>query len=325
MNALGNWNQKKIFIFICIRLVDILESSQKTGINTLIQNFFTNADIDSIQFVFKKLSEEEKKELIAKHSGVFQQRVLEQQPIFNFLYPLAPQDLRIQWMTNLITSYPQRATAKLKELNYKVDDKTKAVETLLSTARRVAIHEKKNLCEAINQMKCANDAKFRSDFALQIKSLLRSTDKSQQEVGYLAYEGAKHFSNSLKRDIIREIVEWLRSLQLDNAGQTYTIKSALIDWDILQSPVKKDYIDFVFDKLIKRGVNINNIQLGFEIFYKVKPKYEEYPTYFDDVFERLKSESNDQIKTEIKSGLLKLKPSETNKKNRDFWNKLDNY
>ena len=325
MNALGNWNQKKIFIFICIRLVDILESSQKTGINTLIQNFFTNADIDSIQFVFKKLSEEEKKELIAKHSGVFQQRVLEQQPIFNFLYSLAPQDLRIQWMTNLITSYPQRATAKLKELNYKVDDKTKVVETLLSTARRVAIHEKKNLCEAINQMKCANDAKFRSDFASQIKSLLRSTDKSQQEVGYLAYEGAKHFSNSLKRDIIREIVEWLRSLQLDNAGQTYTIKSALIDWDILQSPVKKDYIDFVFDKLIKRGVNINNIQLGFEIFYKVKPKYEEYPTYFDDVFERLKSESNDQIKTEIKSGLLKLKPSETNKKNKDFWDKLEKY
>jgi hypothetical protein len=174
-------------------------------------------------------------------------------------------------------------------------------------------------------MKGANDAKLRSDFALQIKSLLKNTDKIQQEIGYIAFEGAKHFSNSLKRGITREIVEWLRSLQPSDAGQIYTVKSVLISWDILESPVKKDYIDFVFDKLIKRGTNINNIQLGFEIFYKVKPKYKEYSTYFDDAFERLESEGNDQIKTEIKSGLLKLKPSKTNKKNRNFWDKLENF
>jgi len=325
MNALENWNQKKIFIFICLKIVNILKGSWLSNINTLIQNFFTNADIDSIKFVFNKLSEEEKKELVTKYSGVFQQRVLQHQPIFNFLYPLAPQDLRIQWMTNLISSQPQRALEKLKELSYKVDDKKIVVETLLRTAGGVAIHEKKNLYDAINQMKCANDKKLRIDFALQIKSLLKSTDKSQQEIGYIAFEGAKHFSHSVKRDITREIVEWLRSLQPSDAGQTYTVKSVLISWDILESPVKKDYIDFVFDKLIKRGANIVNIQLGFEIFYKIKPKYEEYHTYFVDVFARIESESNGQIKTEIKSGLLKLKPPKTNKKNRDFWDKLDNY
>jgi len=174
-------------------------------------------------------------------------------------------------------------------------------------------------------MKCANDAKLRSDFALQIKSLLKSTDKNQQEIGYIAFEGAKHFSHSLKREFTREIVEWLRSLQPSDAGQTYTVKSVLISYDILESPVKKDYIDFVFDKLIKRGTNIANMQLGFEIFYKIKPKYEEYHTYFDDVFARLESEGSDQIKTEIKSGLLKLIPSKTNKKNRNFWDKLEKY
>lgn len=325
MNALENWNQKKIFIFICLKIVNMLEGSWHSNINTLIQNFFTNADIDSIKFVFNKLSEEEKKELVTKYSGVFQQRVLQHQPIFNFLYPLAPQDVRIQWMTNLISSQLQRALEKLKELSYKVDDKKIVVETLLRIAGGVAIHEKKNLYDAINQMKCANDAKLRSDFALQIKSLLKSIDKSQQEIGYIAFEGARHFSHSVKRDITREIVEWLRSLQSSDAGQIYAVKSVLINWNILEMPVKKDYVDFVFDKLIKRGINIDNIRLGFEILNdnRINPKYEEYPTYFDDVFAKLESESNDQIKTEIKSGLLKLKPSETNKKNRDFWDKLE--
>jgi len=325
VNALGDWNKKKIFIFICIGLVDMIESSRKTDINTLIQNFFTNADINSIQFVFNKLSEEEKKELIAKHSGVFQQKALEQQPVFDFLYPLAPQDLRIQWMTNLISSHPQRALTKLKELNYKVDNKKIVVEKLLQTAENIALQVKEGIYQAINKMKCARATELRNVFASQIKSLLKSEDKNQQKLGYTAFQGAKYFSSSVKRDIIRGIVEWLRPLQANNAGQIYTIKSVLIGWDILALPVRKDYIDFVFDKLIRQGANIDNIQLGFEILYEIKPKYEKYSIYFDDVFARLESEGNDQIKTEIKSGLLKLKPSKTNKKNRNFWNKLDNY
>lgn len=324
-DALDNWNKKKIFIFICLKIVNMLEGSWHSNINTLIQNFFTNADIDSIKFVFNKLSEEEKKELVTKYSGVFQQRALQHQPIFNFLYLLAPKDVRIQWMTNLISSQPQRALEKLKELSYKVDDKKIVVGTLLRTTGGVAIHEKKNLYDAINQMKCANDAKSRIDFSLQMKSLLKSTDKSQQEIGYIAFEGARHLSHSVKRDITREIIEWLRSLQPSDAGQIYSVKSVLINWNILEMPVKKDYVDFVFDKLIKRGINIDNIRLGFEILNdnRINLKYKEYPTYFDDAFARLEDESDDQIKTEIKSGLLKLKPSKTNKKNRDFWNKLE--
>jgi len=323
VDALDNWNRKKIFIFICLKIVNMLEGSWYSNINTLIQNFFTNADIDSIKFVFNKLSEEEKKELITKNSGVFQQRVLQHQPIFNFLYPLAPQDVRIQWMTNLISSHPQMALAKLKELGYKVDDKKIVVEKLLQTAENIALQVKEGTYQAINKMKCARATELRNVFASQIKSLLKSEDKNQQKLGYTAFQGAKYFSSSVKRDIIRGIVEWLRPLQANNAGQIYAIKSVLIGWDILALPVRKDYIDFVFDKLIRQGANIDNIQLGFEILYEIKPKYEKYSIYFDDAFARLEGESNNQIKTEIKSGLLKLKPSKTNKKNRYFWDKLE--
>jgi len=326
VNALGDLNQKKMFIFTCIKLVDMLESSRKTDINSLIQNFFTNANIDSIKFIFDRVNEEEKKELITKYSGIFQQRVLQQQPVFDFLYPLASQNIRIQWMTNLITSYPQRALIKLKELNYKVDDKRKVVETLLQTAKNIAVQEKNNVYRTINQMKCANSKELRNVFASQIKSLLKTEDKNQQKVGYIAFQEATHFSETLKRNIALEVVEWLRSLQVSDAGQIYAIKGVLIGWNVLELPVKKGYIDFVFDKLIRRGTNIDNIRLGFEILHneRIKPKYEEYPTYFDDVFARFESENDEQIKTEIKSGLLnpKLKPSKTNKKNRDFWGKL---
>jgi len=324
MDALGNWNQKKIFIFTCLKIVDMLEGSWKSNINTQIQNFFTNGDADNIKFVFDKLSKESKGELIERYKGVFQQRVMQQQPIFDLFYPLAPQDIRIQWIVGLIASYPQRALAKLKDLKHEVDDKRKVAEALLQSAQRVAIQEKGVLYEAVNEMRCANDAELRNNLVSQIKSLLNNTDSNQQEVGYSALQGATmHISETAKRAIARETVEWLRSLEPASAGQPYSIKSVILNWDILESPVQSDYIDFVFDKLIKRGVSVDNISSGFEILLKINPKYEDYSVYFDDVFARVEIEGNEQIKAELKSGLLKLKPSKTNDKNRDFWENLE--
>lgn len=324
MNALGNWNQKKIFVFTCLKIVDMLEGSWKSSINTQIQNFFTNADIDNIKFIFDKLNKESKDELIERYKGVFQQRVMQQQPIFDLFYPLAPQDIRIQWIVGLITSYPQRALAKLKDLKHEVDDKRKVAEALLQSAQRVAIQEKGGLYEAVNEMKCANDAELRNNLVLQIKSLLNNPDSNQQQVGYSALQGAiTHISATAKRKIARGTVEWLRSLEPSSTGQPYSIKSVILNWNILESPVQSDYIDFVFDKLIKRGVSLDNIRPGFEILLKVNPKYEDYSVYFDDVFDRVKIEGNEQIKAELKSGLLKLKPSKINDKNRDFWESLE--
>ena len=324
MNALGNWNHKKIFVFTCLKIVDMLEGSWKTNINTQIQNFFTNADIDNIKFIFDKLNKESKDELIERYKGVFQQRVMQQQPIFDLFYLLAPQDIRIQWIVGLITSYPQRALAKLKDLKHEVDDKRKVAEALLQSAQRVAIQEKGGLYEAVNEMKCANDAELRNNLVSQIKSLLDNTDSNQQQVGYSALQGATtHISATAKREIARETVEWLRSLESASAGQPYSIKSVILNWDILEAPVQSDYIDFVFDKLIKRGVSVDNISSGFEILLKINPKYEDYSVYFDDVFARVEIEGNEQIKAELKSGLLKLKPKKTNDKNKDFWESLE--
>lgn len=323
MNALGDWNQKKIFIFTSLFLIDILEEPQKSNINVLIENFFSNADVNSIRFVFDKLNLDTKKQLILKYKSVFQPRALQQKPIFDFLYPLASKEIRTEWITGFISSNPRMALAKLAELNYKVEDKKIFVQKLLEIVQQIEIQERGSFYKAINKMSCANDANLRKVFSEQIKSLMKNTDTNYQQIGYSAFQDAKHFSATLRRGITREIIEWLRSLQPENANQIYAIRSVLFNWDIMEFPVKEDYIDFVFDKLIKRGVHINNIQLGFEILFEIKPTYEDYSTYFEDVFSRIESEDNDEIKIELKNGLLKIRPKRIKKKERGFWEKLE--
>lgn len=324
VNAIGDWNQRKIFIFISFELVDLVEDPQKSTVNTFIQDFFNNSDADSIEFVFNKLNKDYKEELILEYNGVFNLRVMQQQPIYDLLYPLAPQDLRSKWIEDLITSHPQRALAKLEGLKYKVDDKIRVVETLLNVAQGAEIQVKEDLFKVINEMKCAKDAELRKDFATQIKSLLKNMDTNQQKVGCNTFQEATYLSETLKREIGRETIDWLVSLQPQNAGQREAAKSVLVYWDILHPPVKEDYIDFVFDKLIKNGIDMNNIRLGFELLSEIKPKirYKKYHTYFDDVLFRIEQEENIDIKKELNNGLLRLKPQKTNDRNKNIWKKL---
>ncbi|GAH67070.1 unnamed protein product, partial [marine sediment metagenome] len=101
----------------------------------------------------------------------------------------------------------------------------------------------------------------------------------------------------------------------------------LINWDILPKPLQRDFLDFTFDKLIKRGVNIDNVRLGFEVLHGVtpKPKFEDedYSAYFDDILARAESESDAQMKSELVEGLVKLKPIRVNRRNEIFWRKVE--
>jgi len=324
MNTLGDWAQKKIFVFPCLKVVKILKDPKKTEVANLIQNFLRNTNIDGIKFVFDKLSKEEKTQLFQEpqYTAAFQEKV-KQLDVLNFLYPLAPKDISTEWLKSLINSDPQIALSKLEELNYRVDDKVAIVDALLNKALQASVHEKESLYHAINKMKCANDKNLRNTLTIQIKDLLKNDDPSQQKIGHTTLENAAYLSDTAKRDIAREVIEWLRSLQPDSASKPDSIKSVLMSWDVLPPTPQSDFVDLIFEKLIKIWINVDNIKLGFETLSSIKLKYEEYSTYFDDVINKIEAEENAQIKSELITGLSKLRPKKTNRKNRGFLKKID--
>lgn len=172
-------------------------------------------------------------------------------------------------------------------------------------------------------MRCAGDANLRNILASQIKALLKTTDHNYQRVGLETLQGTEYLSASLKREIAREVIEWLRSLDPASAHQPFSVESVSINWDVLELPVKTDFLDFVFDKMIKRGGTVEAISFAFNILEQINPRYEEYQPYYDDAFERAEKEENEQLKQEITKGLKNLIPPRFNKKNREFWTKVN--
>lgn len=324
INAIGDWTQKRIFVYTCLNLTDVCKDPEKSSLDGIIRSFFTKTDVENIQFVFDKhKNNDARKELIDKYPDVFQQRIINQQPVLDLLYPFASKDARTQWLITLINNAPERAFTKLQELDYNVDSKKAIVDSLLTKVEQTPVPEKANFYSVINKMKCANDVELRKKFASQIKSLLRTDDSHSQQVGYGTLKNATYLSATLKREIARETVEWLRSLQPPQSNQPDSLKSIFLNWTEIESPVKRDFLDFVFDKLIKRSVNINDISFGFEILSQIKPTYEDCSQYFDDVFARTETESDTQIKSKLVEGLNSLKPEKTTIRNKMFWVKME--
>jgi len=319
-DAIGDWTQKRIFILILLKLVNFVPESKGQEIGSRIQQFFASTSLEGIKYVLGKV--ENKSGLIQQYSSIFGQRVLQDKSFLDLLYPEAPKDIRTEWIIDLIQQNPGMALTKIEELKYKIDDKKAIIGTLLQEVGRSGYQEKDRFYKAVNEMRCAGDASLRSMLATQIKILLRNLDQNSQLVGLKAYQGAIHLSALLKREISREVVEWLRTLDPSNAYQPSSTRSILVNWDNLEEPVKRDFLDFVFNKLINRGTSEQSINLGFEILVKRQPKYEEYKIYYDDVYAKTESEGNEQLKHAIVKGLKVLIPAKPNKKNKEFWNKV---
>jgi len=328
INAIGDWNQKKIFIPTCLRLRDILPDSQKTDINTLIINFWTNTDLAGIKYVLNKLDKDARQEVIEEYWSVFKDRVIQQQDIFDTIWSFSGKEKRKELFRCIINSNQyQWGLDKLKKLEYKTDFRRDAVSILLNRVTGVPIPYKSDFYKAINAMKCGRDANLRREYSNQLKTLLKTSDLDSQEVGYDALLGADYLSEPDKREIARDIIEWLMKLEPVDFRYQYSIKSITINWKILTQTDKNNCIHIIFDKILKRSSNIEDIRIGLDVIQEIKPRYGdgEYRLYFDDILDRIEKEENNDIKNELIRGLLKIKLQKLSKMEKEFWKKLERH
>ena len=327
-NAISDISQKRIFLLSCLKIYSLLrDEAKRTEINNTIAAFMQSADVNNLEFVLSKLSEEEKGEAIKRYVDIFNKRIIADQPVFVYLYPIAPPDVRTECLMSLINSAPERANQELQEFNYELDDERRIVEVMLTKAQSASIQEKEVIYGGINKMDCGNEDELRNTFASQIKESLKSGDENQQRVGFNALQGAKSYlSAAVKRSIVREVVDWLVALPPGHARKQYPIMSITALKETLEplETTKRAYIDFLFDRLIIRGVSIDSIKLGFQALLTIQPRYRDHKILFDDTLTKTQTEGNEDIKKELKSGLSKLKSGKRlNKEEKDFWARME--
>jgi len=326
VNALAQPGRKSIFIPLCIWLVDVVADPLQSQINSVINTFFAGANSTDLASIFDKISgKSEKEELINKYAATLKQRVLSDQSMFDYLYPFAAKDTRTAWLTELIQVDHQRAINKLEQFNYRVDDKKSVVSAIFTKIAKITqIIQRKDLYIACNKMKCADAAELKDNFVVIVKALLKDATPDPQKMGLDILQDATYLSQTQKRDIAIETIEWLSAQQPNAAYQPSSALSVLLAWPILTQPPKEKYLDYIFDKLIRRGINSKSVDLGFNVLGRIEPrlKYEDYSTYFDDILNRTTTETDSDVKSHLVSGLGSLDPKELGDQNKGFWQKV---
>jgi len=92
----------------------------------------------------------------------------------------------------------------------------------------------------------------------------------------------------------------------------------LSKYDQFNDEEKAEFVQFTFEELIRKPIDVNHVNFGFEILEQLKPTYEDRTQNFDDIKLRIDSEQDTSMKGALITGLTKLKPTKTNTENKKF-------
>ncbi|RLE46276.1 hypothetical protein DRJ25_04420, partial [Candidatus Woesearchaeota archaeon] len=311
-SSIGKIPQKAGFVSLLL-LLSRIDKSKKPTIDQSLQQFLTSVQLPILESLINSLDESNITEIVTNFKNIFNQRIQQDVKVLKLLYPIAESEIRTQWLITLIGSshYPN-ALSFLEENDYKVDDNQKILKALLAQAGSLNPPERNKVYVAVNSISWKGCVELKDTYVAQIKNLLIQTTASLQSAGLEALEGAKKiFSNSNKREIARNTIDFLSTLDTSNAVQKAAIRSIFLCWDAIndQDAARSKFIDFLFYKLIIESSNIETISFGFGELHNVVPPItkKQYSSFFEDIEERIKKESNENLVSVLKEGIQGFK------------------
>lgn len=324
-----DWDARKIYLSLLMQnrpFVPEAISQRAAEIDGFIREFFVNASFHAIEEVFIETGDEIAAQVVTDLSDVFQQRIQSDQAIFELSYAVANKDQRTQWLENLLNSEQwEIGLTKLESLSFNVDDPQRTANTLLAVASNATLDNKVRLFDAAKKLGLADSDEAIVEYLSQIKALLIDPNPDAQNIGADAIRGGHGISGLKIGTLIREVVEWLRGLDISESYQPSPIKTVYEHWKTTDRLVKEEFIDFVLDKLITRATTLESMRLGFECLCAMTPRpgYAQNEAHFKRILDRAKTESDQELAQQLKDGLGAMKPSRISAQQKGFWEQVD--
>jgi len=323
-NIFGTWQQKSLFLPSLFYLKSAVNDAKIAPIEQVIQVFAQNAEPKTIEKFLTSQDKKTQQLMFTTMRTSLETRSLQDKGILDITWKFEGAEEKQNLLENLIRSDNYiSALNKLDEEKYTVQNNKTIVELLLTKAVEIQIPQREPVYSAINQMRCANDQELRKKYIEQLKGMIIEQDSTSQESAYNAYKGAvKFLASPLKLQFSVEIVEWLNSIDPISSNYKFALRAVILSWSQLSVTHKDNVANIIFDKWIAKNTSVEEINMGFDILYEIKPRYNNYKPHFEILLTRLEGEQNKDVKKAILVGLQKIKTRST-KLSKPFWDKID--
>ena len=144
-----------------------------------------------------------------------------------------------------------------------------------------------------------------------------------QNMGHSSLVASEAFlSETRKRQIGKNVFDWLKKPEIPK-NQPSSIRAVYALREQFNEEEEKELLQFIFEELIRKSHNVQEVDLGFSLLKDISPKYEARKQNFDDIKTRVEAEPAGAVRQSLVKGIKSLRPDSVNQKNKSYWEWVD--
>jgi hypothetical protein len=321
-NALPDHEQRSIFVPVLFDLRAIGSTAKIAQIESHLNGYIAAVSPAKFEEMFAQLSEENRAQFFETPlytAGA--NRAVGNDAFRRVFFPKLSDARKKQFLIQMFNGDFEQAIQFIESLEKKeLKHVWGMFDTVWTKFESFSVPQKQRVFKFVNNHEAGNIAEMRDVLTTKIIATLTSTDQALQKVGLDAVgEANSHLAEPKKRMIAKDSFDWLKKPETTTKYQPSTLRAILSENARLNEEEQKEFVQFVFDEIIRKSGNHTHIADAFVVLKELKPKYEDRKANYDDVGSRLETEADQNIKTALITGLTSLTPDKTNKGNEDFW------
>ncbi len=323
-NSIGNWDNRGVYVNILRWIYPQLDPPQTAEYKSVINQFFQNSATSKIKAVIEYWGKDFIPTYIGEHIAVLMPRMVNDDALRDLIYGLANKEDQVKILTYLINNRPDQALPFLESLGDSIPERPELVRTLLSKTGSMPYHQCEAAYKYINEKLSKNDDNAIKDLAVeQIQKLLKSEDSASQKVGFDFLSGAEFLSIERKREIGKEVLEYLRQPGKNlHEIHRFGLKAVASLYESLQDTLKHDLVYLLFDS-IRQEKSKSAIEVFFEVLKELSPKFSDFEKDYQDLLERLKNWPEGETRSLVLETLVEFKSKSPTKIEKEYWSEIE--
>jgi hypothetical protein len=321
VSVLGN---RTMFVNLMHRIFLALEDPQKSQYSNLLQEYFRRASAENLKTVFRYWSSTSAPLVLSLYLNFIMPRIVNEPDVLNAIYEFANKDQKILLINYLISNAPDHGLAFIGSLDGSIPDRQEIIKSLLVKAESVNALQRGPVYDYLNRkFSVTDDATVKDAAVNQIKNLLKSDDWTIQQVGYNFLSGASYLSEEKKREIAKEILEFLRQPGKSvSESHRFSLKAISDMYNMLQETLKRDFVFLIFNN-IKKERSLPAIQVFLDAISKLSLGFSDFEKDFKDLLSELGDWPDGESKKLVISKILELKSKSPNKIENEYWLEIE--
>jgi hypothetical protein len=286
-----------------------------------LEKYFRSASLPSVAFVAERMTDPASLVENGPYAGVFRERALADPAFFSHFYPIVSSEGQEDWLLALLAHDPDRLVASLETLDYMVPASDMIADGLLVRLEEVPSADEGPMLRAVGRLSC--DAGKAPRYAAVISRELRTENRQLQEIGRQALEADTWLDQQARREIAKDLLDWLRAPTLTTKLQKDSLQVAVRESSLLDREERGELTQLIFEHLIRRSSDVGTITFGFDQLAVLQPKYASRKANFDDIRSRIDGEPEGKVRNALIRGLRLLRPNSPSGRPKEYWDWLD--